>query len=582
MNGRRPFNTSNASPHRERDTPSVRAPVAVALVGMTLTVATFAVLWRQASAEAENRLASQVHSVVELTSTALATVDAKLVSLSGLFRSSVLVTPAEFQRFTADVGVEDGMAGIGYVTTVDAEGLADAESLIGSQSGSKITAYELDGNGMPTELGSRGIYHLVQHVSPRLEWEALYGLDLGALPEVAADVQTAIETGGVAMTPFINLPGEDDHDTFLLVRSVISPATGEHVALVVALMDFSELLASQIPTGVESYLDWQFSEVDPAVPATSEPNSAVLSYGGGDWLLTVSPTVNSPFGPDRSGGYVVLLLGVIATSLAVAAVHLYRQRVEGAVQLAGARQSTDAKVRFIAAISHELRTPLTAVLGFAEVLKDGSDLSTEERYSMMKAITEEATDLAHIIDDLLVAARGEIGQVVVAQVPVSMRDEVRAVVGASGLADRVVLWPPAGDREVAVGDASRVRQILRNLLENARRYGGTGIEIELGATSGNMWVEVRDDGSGVPASILDTLFEPYQHAGGPTGVTESLGLGLSVSSQLADLMGGELVHQRKGGWTVFRLSLPQEAHSARGGDTPGQSTDLPLTGSRHQ
>lgn len=556
MKGRRLLNTLTSRTRRKRNTSPSRPPFAVGLVGLALTAATFAALWGQASAEAEERLASQVQSAVELTSTALATVDAKLVSLSGLFRSSVLVTPGEFQRFTADVGVESGMAGIGYVTTVDAEGLADAESLLGSQSGTEVTAYELDGNGMPAELGSRDLYHLVQHVSPLLEWESLYGLDLGALPAVESDLQLAIETGNVAMTPFITLPAEDDADTFLMLRSVINPATGEHLALVVALMDFSDLLLTHIPSGVETYLDWQFSEIDPAVVTTTEPNSSVLSYGGRDWLITVAPTADSPFGPDRSGAYVVLLLGVLATLFAMVAVHLYRQRVEGAAQLAAARQSTDAKVRFIAAISHELRTPLTSVLGFAEILKDGNDLNSEERYSMMKAITEEATDLAHIIDDLLVAARGEIGQVIVASAPVPMREEVQAVVGALGLGDRVVVWPLADGPEVAIGDPVRVRQILRNLLENARRYGGTRIEIEMGATSGTMWVEVRDDGSGVPASILDTLFEPYHHAGGTVGVTESLGLGLAVSSQLAALMAGELVHQRKGDWTVFRLTLP--------------------------
>ena len=575
MDGLRPFNTSNASPRPERDTP-FRVPTAVALAGLTATAALFAVLWGQASLEAEDRLTSQVRSAVELISTAIDTVDVKLVSLSGLFRSSVLVTPAEFERFTADVGVEDGMSGIGYVMTVDAENLTIAESLLGSQNGAMVTAYELDSKGMPAQLGSRDLYHLVQHVSPRSEWASLYGMDLGALPDIEADLHGAIKTGGVAMSPFITLPGDDD-DTFLMLRSVTSPVSDEHVALVVALMDFSELVASHIPAGVESYLEWQFEEVDAAGPAIIEPNSSVLSYGGRDWLITVAPTTDSPFGPDREAAFVVLLLGVIATSLAVAAVHLYRQRVEGAVQLAGVRQSTDAKARFIAAISHELRTPLTAVLGFAEVLKEGSDLSTEERYSMMKAITEEATDLAHIIDDLLVAARGEIGLVVVTKVPVTMRDEVDAVVGASGLADRVVMWPPAGEREVAVGDASRIRQVLRNLLENARRYGGTRIEIEIGAIAGRLWIEVRDDGSGVPASILSTLFEPYQHAGRPTGVTEPLGLGLSVSSQLAELMEGELVHERKEGWTVFRLTLPvhlpsADTHETRSGVSHVRST----------
>ncbi len=519
-------------------------------------------LWSEASAEAEARLASQAQSTVELTSTALATVDAKLVSLSGLFRSSILVTPGEFERFTADVGVEDGMAGIGYVTTVDAEGLPAAEALLGSQGGSKVTAYELDDNGMPAELGARDLYHLVQHVSPRLEWESLYGLDIGVIPDVGADLRSSVASGVVAMTPLISLPAQDDADNFLLLRSVSNPATGEHLALVVALMDFSELLLAHTPSGVEPYLDWQFSELDPTAPVVSEAHSSVLAYGGREWLVAVAPTDGSPFGPDHSGGVVALLLGMIATALAVVAVHHYRQRVEGAAQLAAAHQATDAKVRFIAAISHELRTPLTSVLGFAEILKDGNDLNTEERYSMMKAITEEATDLAHIIDDLLVAARGEIGQVIVAKAPVSIREEVQAVVGASGLGESVVVWPPADVPEVAIGDPVRVRQILRNLLENARRYGGTGVEVELGATAGNVWVEVRDDGSGVSDSILDTLFEPYQHAGGTVGLTESLGLGLSVSSQLANLMDGELVHQRKGAWTVFRLNLPVHHPSA--------------------
>ncbi len=569
----------NVSRRQERNDLSFGASIAIGLVGLALTAAVFVTLWGQAKREADDRLTSQVESAAELTSTALATVDAKLVSLSGFFRSSVMVTPGEFQRFTDDVGVEDGMAGIGYVISVDAEGLSAAEILLGSQSGSKKTAYQLDASGMPTELGLRDRYHLVQYVSPRLEWESLQGLDLGALPDIESDFNSAIDTGRVAMTPFITLPGEADADTFLMFLSVNDPTTGEHLAMVVALMDFSDLLLSHIPSGVESYLDWQFSEVDPAVPATGAAGTSVLSYGGRDWLINVAPTADSPFGPDHNGGYVVLLLGFVATLLAMAAVHLYRQRVEGAAELEAANQSTDAKVRFIAAISHELRTPLTSVLGFADILKDGDDLSTEERYSMMKAITEEATDLAHIIDDLLVAARGEIGQLVVAKSPVALRDEVQAVVGVSGLGDRVVIWPAADGPEVAIGDPVRVRQILRNLLENAHRYGGTRIEIEIARSPGSLWVEMRDDGSGVPVSILNTLFEPYQHAADTPGVTESLGLGLSVSRQLADLMDGEMTHQRKGAWTIFRLTLPVKTQISAE-EAPVRSNGLPLTGSR--
>lgn len=555
MNGPGPVNPSKGSARWGVSEHPFRLPAAVGLVGLVVTIAISAALWNLSSREAEQRLESQVKSGVDLTSTALSTVDAKLVSLSGLFRASVFVTPGEFDRFTSDVGVEDGMIGIGYIVTVEPDGLDAAQSLLTSQNGADITAFEFDSAGMPTDLGSRDIYHLIQHVFPREEWRYIVGLDAGSLPDVQQDLRGAIDTGRVAMTRFLPLPGEDE-DTFLMLRSVAHPVTDDQQALVVALMDFSDLLKRHIPASISPYLDWQFSELETAAPVNTGGGSAVLAFGGREWLITVVPTSDSPFGPDRRGAFGVFVLGLIATALAVLTVHLIRQRVADAADLAAARQATDAKVRFIASISHELRTPLTAVLGFAEILKDGNELSPEERYSMMKAITEEATDLAHIIDDLLVAARGEIGQVSVAKVPISLRDEVQAVVAASGLVQRVSVSPPAVESEVALGDPSRVRQILRNLLENARRYGGTNIEIGISANPGRLSVEVRDDGSGVPDSILSRLFEPYQHAGAEVGVTESLGLGLNVSSQLAALMDGALVHQRMDGWTVFTLTLP--------------------------
>jgi signal transduction histidine kinase len=300
-------------------------------------------------------------------------------------------------------------------------------------------------------------------------------------------------------------------------------------------------------------VDWDVFELDSSVPVPT--NAAELSFGGRTWVVTVIATPDSPFGADRGGAFIVLVLGILTSFFAALSVLLVSQRLESAADLTAARQTTEAKDRFIASVSHELRTPLTAVLGFAEILRGGEELSPEERVAMMKAITEEATDLAHIIDDLLVAARGEIGQVVVTHVPISMRDEIQGVAAASGLGDQITIIA-GGESTLAIGDPNRVRQILRNLIENARRYGGAHIEIELLDLDDEICVEVRDDGLGVPASLTDRLFEPYEHSYQVAGVTESLGLGLSVSSQLADLMGGKLRHERSGGWTIFRMTLP--------------------------
>ncbi|HSO50578.1 MAG TPA: ATP-binding protein, partial [Acidimicrobiia bacterium] len=147
-------------------------------------------------------------------------------------------------------------------------------------------------------------------------------------------------------------------------------------------------------------------------------------------------------------------------------------------------------------------------------------------------------------------------QIVVTRRQISLRDEVEAVAAASGLGDRISISVSPASPGLALGDPNRVRQILRNLSETARRYGGGRIEIELLPDGDQVRVEVRDDGSGVPTSVLDHMFEPYQQFGGVVGLTESLGLGLSVSAQLAELMQGKLVHQRRGGWTVFSLTLP--------------------------
>ncbi|HEX9866012.1 MAG TPA: ATP-binding protein [Acidimicrobiia bacterium] len=549
------LDTPGPAVEERRGSPALRLPIAVGLAGLLLTAAVFYTLWNDAGHEAEQRLATQVEAVSHSMSVALDTVHAKLISLSGLFRASEIVTPAEFRLFTNDVGLESGMAGIGYVIEVDAADFAAMEAVLQTQTGSPVRVFEMDGAGAPVELGSRPQYYLVQHVSPQAEWGPLMGFDLGSFPVIASELSSAMATGQVAMTSFLQLPGQDDSDTLVMLRAVTEPSTDEPVALVVALLDFSQLLEARIPAGVRPYVDWDVAEL------TSEAmdipgNAAQLGFGDRTWVITVTATPDSPFGAARGGAYIVLALGLLTTVLAALLVFLVRQRIESAATLAAAHQTTDAKVRFIAAVSHELRTPLTAVLGFAEILRDGEELSDLERVAMMKAITEEATDLAHIIDDLLVAARGEIGQVVVTRASISMRDAVHAVVQGSGLADRITVVPGDGGPDIAVGDPNRARQILRNLVENARRYGGTHIEIEILDQGEWLYLEVRDDGSGVPASILDRLFEPYQHSGSDVGLTESLGLGLSVSSQLADLMGGELTHQQRDGWTVFTLTLP--------------------------
>jgi len=210
-----------------------------------------------------------------------------------------------------------------------------------------------------------------------------------------------------------------------------------------------------------------------------------------------------------------------------------------------------AKDEFIARVSHELRTPLTAVIGLSSELNSLESLSDEERNELTQLVAGQAAEMSYIVDDLLVAARAEMGTVAIDPVVVDLETELTATIDGLGVV--VVNVPDSIDRVVA--DPSRVRQILRNLLTNAQRYGGPEIRIASGAIFDKAWLEVRDNGDGVPPAEASRIFEPYAtaHDGGVSG---SVGLGLSVARQLAELMGGTLTYRRDQSDSVFRLELP--------------------------
>lgn len=327
--------------------------------------------------------------------------------------------------------------------------------------------------------------------------------------------------------------------------------------MVGTILDFRDLITASIPAGVAEHVTVRYTEGE---PTDGRAISDALEYGGQVLTLFIEPRPGSPFSVDRSGAVSVLAVGLLASILAALLVSRTRQRIETFTALAVAQQATEAKDRFIASVSHELRTPLTAVLGFAEVLKSPDDLTTEDRVALMNSITDEATDLAHLIDDLLVAARGEIGQLSISRKPVLIRNEAESVVLASGIGSRLEMIPAANGQETVLGDPLRVRQIIRNLVENARRHGGEDIEIELFTDDASVTLEVRDNGSGLPSEVGELAFAAYEHFGDTVGTTESLGLGLTVSAQLAALMHGRIRYERRDHWTVFSLTL--EAASA--------------------
>lgn len=215
------------------------------------------------------------------------------------------------------------------------------------------------------------------------------------------------------------------------------------------------------------------------------------------------------------------------------------------------------KDEYIASISHELRTPLTSVLGLAEVLRtmDEADYA-EERDSLLGVIASEANDLTDLVEDLLAAARSELGELAVAQVPVNLHAQIAQVLEGRALEPGDISVPDRPDIAVmALGDPQRVRQILRNLITNARRYGGERIAIAVTQGPEVVSISVLDNGSGLDA-MADRVFEKYVRSVGENANPNSVGLGLTIARDLARRMNGDLLYSRAGGWTSFTLSLP--------------------------
>lgn len=213
-----------------------------------------------------------------------------------------------------------------------------------------------------------------------------------------------------------------------------------------------------------------------------------------------------------------------------------------------------AKDVFVATVSHELRNPLAGVMGLAEELRDRFDeFGEQERHDLITLIAHQAGEMTSLVEDLLVAIRSDVSEVAV--VPEEV-DVVSLLMELAGAHSPHVSWDvPEGPVRAWV-DPQRFRQIIRNLLSNAERYGGGQVRVRVSTEPDRVQVAVSDDGGGVPSDDVERIFEPYERADGTPISQGSVGLGLAVARRLARLMGGELDYVNEGAWATFRLVVP--------------------------
>lgn len=230
-----------------------------------------------------------------------------------------------------------------------------------------------------------------------------------------------------------------------------------------------------------------------------------------------------------------------------------------AIEAAAARRATASMLSYIA---HEIGNPVNVIKGFAQLMQ-AAPLPAEQA-EKLSHILEAVDRLASLLADVSDVARMESGQFHVEAGEVELGRFVQQACGpalAQAAAAGLVLNLPAPGAPVAVrADARRLRQCLDNLLSNAIKYGRAGrrIEVEIETRDGEVALAVQDHGAGLGAEQLAHLFEPYNRLGHDGGAIPGTGLGLTLTRELMQAMGGRLlVHSEGAGRGCrFELRLP--------------------------
>ncbi len=273
--------------------------------------------------------------------------------------------------------------------------------------------------------------------------------------------------------------------------------------------------------------------------ALQRPNHAESELLVGDRTLEL---YLAPFSGQASGGVLIVLHDVTEQ-----------------------HRNEERRKEFVANVSHELRTPLTNVRSYAETLLDANgDIPQETANSFLDIIITETDRMTHIVQDLLTLSRLDAGdaELVLSRFPFG--DAIESVTRANALNAKqrghALTYTPPESLPLIVGDRSRLEQVMMNVIGNAIKYTPDGghIRISAGSTEGTVWMDVWDDGIGIPEKdrthIFDRFYRVDKARSRESGGT---GLGLSIALEIVQRHQGRLLlPPHEGPGTTVRLELP--------------------------
>lgn len=527
-----------------------------------------------------------------------------LDSGAALFTSSDLVVKSDWETFVDILKIEEtlpGINGIGYI-----------EQVLRSQESAFLS-----------DLSARGVTGFA--VYPRTQWSEILpityiepmstnkeavGLDIGFEANRRSAAYQARDTGKATITKRIFLVQDKEKSAgFLLLRPVYEKGRplnsvsqrraafrGWVYAPFIASRFMKGLTASQGTNfGITVYDGKSTNESELIFGNESELNESrparysvtkVLPMMGQQWTVAwhSTPEFEANVGTQEPK---FVLIGGLALVLAFATLVMFyarreayvRQEVKNKTQilvdkereivsaLEVAEAATGAKSKFLANMSHEIRTPMNGVIGFTQLLDDGTLNETQKKY--VELISNSGSAMMTLLNDILDISKVDSGAMTIAPEPFDVRHLLNSCVK--------IFSPNAEEKHLTIlvevdkelpqwvqVDGFRLRQIVMNLLANAIKFTETGyITISASFTETDkpeLAIAVVDTGVGIAPDRKEAIFEPFIQEDDSTARKHGgSGLGLTISKQLVELMGGEiLLESYVGRGSKFTIQIPVE------------------------
>ncbi|HET8796770.1 MAG TPA: CHASE domain-containing protein [Thermoanaerobaculia bacterium] len=533
-----------------------------------------------------------------------------VASAAALFAARPDITREEFATFTARFRTEPdayaGVLGVAFSRRLQQE---EVEEFVASMRAGPFPDFAIRPSDPRAEV------HAIQYIEPMNRRNAVaIGYDMFTHPVRRAAMERARDTGLPALSDRVTLVQEIEprkQPGFLLYIPVyatgatIPPAVEERRRLLRGYAYapfrahdfFTAVLSRELRPGL--WVSVTSPSGKPMYASHGGPHPDAyhelrrVQFTGTPWTLHVAV---APTGAPRFWSLLVAIAGVLLAALLFVLLRsLVTSRESAVTTTAAVREASEAlrrlydeadaanraKSQFLATVSHELRTPMTAIFGWADLLLAG-DLDDATRREAVLTIRRSARAQAQLIEDLLDISRIEVGKLHLHLAPVDLErvlaETVRAISPAAEAKEIALGVDVAPDPPLVHGDATRLQQILWNLLANAVKFTPRGgvVRASLRHEEGRVIAEVTDNGKGIHPAFLPFVFDRFrQEDATATRAHQGLGLGLSIVKHLTEMHGGEVsAHSEgEGRGASFRVSLPVRA-AAVGEPQPARLLEL--------